>query len=98
MKRERAKKKVYQYDVKGHFIAEHRCAYDAADHVGIAYNAIIAAINGVRKTAKGFQWRHEKCDKINSVQYKEKDMLGVHAMQKKRSLSIDYKDLGIINN
>jgi hypothetical protein len=62
--------KVYQYSLKGDFIAEHDSLLDAAKAVGGHEGAIRGAANVTdRASASGFQWRYEKFDRLDEVFY-----------------------------
>lgn len=58
---------VYQYSITGDYIAEYSCATDVANLFNIEVSAVTAATNGRSKTCKGFQWRKEKYEKIDSL-------------------------------
>lgn len=49
---------VLQYDLNGNFVKEWKCRADAAKHYNGSANSISRCMNGVRKTYKGFIWRH----------------------------------------
>ena len=58
---------VYQYSLSGDYISEFSSATEAANLFNIEVSAVCAAVNGRSKTCKGFQWRKEKVDKIESL-------------------------------
>lgn len=53
-------KPAFQYSLSGEFIKEWRSRADAAAYCGCSENSISRCMNGVRKTCKGFIWRHHK--------------------------------------
>lgn len=61
-------KKVYQYDLEGHFINEWSSLTLAAESLGDVkkISAISSCCHGNKKTAYGYQWRYEKVDSLPS--------------------------------
>ena len=64
-------KPVYQYSLSGDFIKEWGCAYEIKEVLGISPNQICVCCNNdgnkKYKTAKGYQWKYYKENKIDSV-------------------------------
>lgn len=58
---------IYQYTIAGDYIAEFSSATEVAKLFSIEVSAVCAAVNGRSKTCKGFQWRKEKFEKIESL-------------------------------
>lgn len=58
---------IYQYSITGEYIAEYSCATEVANLFNIEVSAVTAATNGRSKTCKGFQWRKEKSEHIESL-------------------------------
>lgn len=53
-------KPVFQYDLNGKFLNEWKSREDAANYYGCTANSISRAMNGVRKTCKGFIWSRDR--------------------------------------
>ena len=51
-------KPVYQYDMQGNYIMEWKSRKSAAEYYGCQPNSISRAMNGVKKSCKGFIWKH----------------------------------------
>lgn len=73
------KKKVYQYDIAGNFIAEFDSIKSASAYFNVAKNTIGECAKGRSKTSVGFRWSFVKTDKLQpntrkgrSDQYKVK--------------------------
>lgn len=65
-------KKVYQYNLKGEFIAEHESAGElAASNLFFKYKIINACCNGSKKTHYGFMFSYEKHKKIKPFKRKK---------------------------
>lgn len=58
---------VYQYSLSGSYITTYPSATQAAKLFKVKVSAIVSATNGRSKTCKGFQWRKERFDKIESL-------------------------------
>lgn len=58
---------VYQYSLSGSYITSYSSATHAAKLFKVEVSAIVSATNGRSKTCKGFQWRKEKLEKIESL-------------------------------
>jgi hypothetical protein len=56
--------KVYQYDLKGNYLAEYKSISIAARKNNIKINALNMCINGTSKTSGGFIWKLKKLKKI----------------------------------
>ena len=58
--KQRTKKKVYQYDLDGNFVAEYESAAEAAKKIGTSASIIQACCLKYKNNilCKGFQWRH----------------------------------------
>jgi transcriptional regulator with XRE-family HTH domain len=56
------KQPIYQYDLDGKFIAEHKTTRAASRAIGKGENssAIVRCLNGNRKTAYGFVWKRNE--------------------------------------
>ena len=52
-------KEVYQYDLKGNFIAKYSSTKEAARVLNKSQGNISSAANGKRKTAYGFKWSYD---------------------------------------
>ena len=52
-------KSINQYDKEGNFIKSHKSIYSAAQELGTTQYTISRAVNGLRKTAKGYIWKYE---------------------------------------
>lgn len=53
-------KPIFQYTTDGVFIREWKSRDEAASYYGCTPNSISRCMNGVRKTCKGFLWKHCK--------------------------------------
>lgn len=74
-RKQRNSLKVYQYDINGNFIQEHRCAKDAALLFDGHYMGICQAANGKIPTSFGYQWSYEKKDKIHKTTIVKKSII-----------------------
>lgn len=61
------KKKVYQYDLEGNFIAEYESMTDATKQTKI--NHISCVCLGKLNFSGGFQWKYDKFDKISPLDF-----------------------------
>ena len=64
---EQRKKRCYKYDLDGNFLCEYSSLTDAANSVYGSKSAISICCTSDTKKYKGFQWRFQKQEKINSV-------------------------------
>lgn len=53
---------VYQYDLDGNYIQEHRSATAAANYIKCAGTSIGRVLTGDRGSCKGFQWSYNKTE------------------------------------
>lgn len=51
-------KPIYQYDLNGKFLKKWDCREDAANYYHCTKNSISRCMNGVRKSCKGYIWKH----------------------------------------
>jgi len=62
------KKPVYQYSKSGVYIRSFESVVDAAKEVGTQPSTITDAICGIKKSCRGYLWRHEKVDRLPVLQ------------------------------
>ena len=71
-------KKVYQYSLNGEFIKEWDCLREIGRIIGKPYNTIGDVCRGKTKTAHGYQWSYNFCNKLDFV--KRNDRPSRHKM------------------
>lgn len=62
-----AAKKIYQYTIDGNYVREWESVAEAARCISISESTIISVASGKGKTAKGYQWRYTKYNKIEKA-------------------------------
>lgn len=62
------KKKVYQYDKQGNFIAEFNGTREAERQTGVNASSISAVALGKRKTAGGFVWKYPQKKSVETIE------------------------------
>ena len=64
------KKRVYQYDIDGHYLAEFDSIKSASIHFNVAKTTIGECAKGRSKTSVGYRWSFLKMDKLPDITIK----------------------------